>query len=190
MQHPALVTEGLFIRKTNMNIPISIQYIIFPTNPATRAPCNPFSSIANFTASSDVLHPTGPPAFFGHPEHPLPADTLLRPEGVSPAVTPQPVARTSPRSTTQGTSWNSTFNPLTPTFSSRHLLILRCARDIFLHTTPKTAFTTQHQLNAHKFNMIISTRSSFGPLSERVVERISDLGINVDSSASRHLGTR
>ncbi|EDR05229.1 uncharacterized protein LACBIDRAFT_329911 [Laccaria bicolor S238N-H82] len=55
-------------------------------------------------------------------------------------------------------SWHSTFNPLTPTPPSQHrLLILPCACDLPLRKTPKTALTTQHRLNAHRFNTIIST---------------------------------
>ena len=80
-----------------------------------------------FTASSNVL----PPGFFGHPDSPLPAGTLLGPESVSP---PSQLLELLPRSTTQpkymtrkgSAPWNSTFNPHTPALPSRHRhLILR-----------------------------------------------------------------
>ena len=44
----------------------------------------------------------------------------------------------------------------TPTLPGQHrLLILHCACN---HTTLETVLTTQHRLNAHKFNTIIGTR--------------------------------
>jgi len=179
--HPALVTERLFIRKIRMDISISIQHITFPTNPPTQTRFGPFSSTANFTAS--FPHPTGPPGLFGHPYSPVPADTLLGPKSVSSPSQPvePPFDQRQPKYMTRdgSASWNSTstFNPLTSALLvDIDFHILRCARHLPLNTSPKTAFITQHRLNAQKFNTIISSRSSFGPLSvhhvpcERVVE--------------------
>ena len=92
-----------------------------------------------------------------YPESPLPPDTLLGLESLSiPSQLLEPLLdrRPKPKCTTH--DYNSILSPRLP--SGRHpLLILRCARDLFRHTTPQTAFITQHRLNAHKSNTIIST---------------------------------
>ena len=94
---------------------------------------------------------------FGHPYSPLPEDTPDKRKYHASAPrsslkTMQPSYMTHDGSA----SWNSTVNPLSLTLPSQHRpLILHCACDLPLHTTPQTALTTQHRLNAQK-----STRSS------------------------------
>ena len=87
---------------------------------------------------------------------------------------------------------SSKLNLHTPTLPSRHRrLILRCAHNLFLHTAPKTAFTTQH-CSTRTYStrpsppVILSVRQAFNmSLARELLRRISDLGLKIDSSDSR-----
>jgi hypothetical protein len=185
-----------------MDISASIQHITFPTNPATRTPCSPFSSIANVTASSKVLPPSNRATRFLWPPRlsTLSRHTLRTGE----CVTPQPASRTSPRSMAQlkcmtrdgSASWNSTFNPHTLALSSQHRLLIPRSPSL----TPNTAFTAQHWLKAHNHGVTKSAQPSTVaiansgkgayhtclPYPEDESEYL--LGIKIDSSRPRRLG--
>ena len=145
-----------------MNISTSNQHIAFHTNPPKRAPLGHYPQPQTLQLPrTSFPHATGPPGL----------RSLWPPVFSSPRRYPgqEKLSRLSPRSSLKtmqpnymthdgSPSWNSTFNPLSLTLPSQHQpLILHCACDLPLYTTPQTALTTQHRLNAHKFNTIIST---------------------------------
>ena len=148
----ALVAERLFIRKIRMGILRQNKYHLAHESTNMRA-IQPFSSTANFRASH--MQP-------GHPESPLPEDILREQEKVS-RLSRLVLLRstTQPRYMTNNAQRLSlpVFNTQpTPTFPSQHRLLIHHCCNLPLHTTHKTALTTQHRLNEHKFSTIISPR--------------------------------